>query len=143
MNKKTICIICGVIILLIFALAFILPSNEDNSQNDTKSSISYFETAVEHLKSDNVSNGPIEKLIDGNKIIYYGDDILVTLSYKATNLNYSIGFDTKTSTYSITENRFINDIELSNMQYSEKWKSSKIETISYDLVSKMSKKYFE
>ena len=143
MKRKNILIICVIIFLIILLFAFILLKNENVSQNNYKSSKNIencFEIAIKSL--NNNANGPIEKLLDGNKVIYFEDDILVVLSYKVTNLNYSIGFDTKSATYSINENRFINDIELSNMQYTDSWKSAQIETIPYDLVLKMNKKYF-
>ena len=94
------------------------------------------------MKSDGISSNPIQKLsVSDNKIIYYGDEILVQLNYVTASLS---GSSNKyyTATYSITNNQFYNSTRLENMMYSDKWKNAKVEEISVNTVVKMNEKYF-
>ena len=129
----------------LFNLIFNDNSNSSTSSSTNISSSSsekYFSTAIEHLKSDGISSNPIQKLsVSDNKIIYYGDEILVQLNYITASLS---GSSNKyyTATYSITNNQFYNSTRLENMMYSDKWKNAKVEEISVNTVVKMNEKYF-
>jgi hypothetical protein len=150
-SKKTIIFIV-IAVLLVICIAV---SNDDSTNNantsinstSTSSSSNsvenYFKTAIEHLKSDNVSQNPIQELsISGNKVIYYGDEILVQLSYKTASLSSSSG-NYYTATYSVTNNQFYNSIRLQNMMMGDEWKNAKIEEISSDIIDKMNNEYFK
>lgn len=115
-------------------------SNTSNSATSENSTEKYFRTAIQQLKSNN--SKPIEEInVSGNKIIYYGDEILVQISYKVASLTSSVG-DYYTATYSITNNEFYNQTRLSNMMYTNEWKSAKIETIDSKTIDKINKEFF-
>ena len=101
----------------------------------------YFRTAIQKLKSN--ASKPIQEInISGNKIIYYGDEILVQISYEVASLTSSLG-DDYTATYSITNDEFYNEIRLSNMMYTDEWKSAKIETIDSETIDQINKEFFK
>lgn len=139
-------IISSIIFFILFVVGFMGTKYVLNlifNDNLNSSSEKYFTTAIEHLKSDDISSNPIQKLsVNGNKIIYYGDEILVQLNYITASLSGSSN-NYYTATYSITNNQFYNSIRLENMMYSDNWKNAKVEEISGNVVSKMNKKYFK
>lgn len=116
-------------------------SNTSNSTTSESSTEKSFRTAIQKLKSN--ESKPIQEInISGNKIIYYGDEILVQISYKVASLTSSVG-DYYTATYSVTNDEFYNKIRLSNMMYTDEWKSAKIETIDSKTIDKINKEFFK
>lgn len=136
-------IICIVIILNVGSWFGVGSSNINSEQEK------YMKTAVEQLKSGKITEyvsgedaGPIKRLYElENKIIHYGDDVLVQLHFIRTSL--TSGEKYYSATFSINRNEFIGQIELENMMYTEEWKNTKVEEVKSDLIIKINKEYFE
>lgn len=139
-NFQTIKAVVFLVLFIVYVIwAFRGSSNSTSSlsSSERKQQKQYLQQAVQNL--DEVSEYPVTGLSSA-KIITYGKDKLIAVTYTTSDIYGSIQY--YSSTYSINRKEFIGKIELENMEYTDEWKSAKVTTIEYNIIDEVNKSNF-
>lgn len=125
-------------IILTISIFYFGGSINDSPSNEEE----YVETAVQYLSNYDLGM-PIKEFIyyDSN-IIYYGEDVLIRLSFIEGSLT-SNSSNGSSVTYSVNRGTFVSQNELEMMMYEEDWKNAKVSDISPAYLKDLYNKYFK
>lgn len=135
-DKKNMYIGLGALLVIAIVVIMIINGIFGGSISSSSKQKSYIKEAVENLSS--ASTAPITSL-NSAKIIKYGDDVLVAISYMQTDIYGSSS--SYSSTYSTKQKRYLNNNELENMMFGEEWENAEIVQVDSDIIYELNKKF--